>query len=57
MRGTKCNILTGKEWDKRDKLSIYFPDGHRFECHTGTWQERLSYYKAEKGHMEFCDGD
>jgi len=48
-------VLEGRVRHKDEGNSIYFqdPDGHKFEFHTGTRNERIRYYKNNRKDLEY----
>lgn len=49
------NIREGRPRHKEEGKSIYFrdPDGHLFEFHTKTREDRIKFYKDNRDELEF----
>jgi len=55
LRGAGISLEVSRPRHPRDGESVYFrdPDGHLLELHTGSLEQRMSYYRDEMPHMRF----
>ncbi|CCQ92805.1 Metallothiol transferase FosB [[Clostridium] ultunense Esp] len=55
LRRLDVNIQIGRPRHKDEGKSIYFrdPDGHLFEFHTKSRDDRINYYKINRDDLEF----
>ena len=50
LKSLQVDILEGRQRHSYEGKSVYFrdPDGHMFEFHTKTMEDRISYYESVK---------
>jgi len=55
LKELNVKILEGRQRHPAEGRSIYFcdPDGHKFEFHTKSREDRINYYRKAGKNLEF----